>query len=124
MPVGTKVCAMRDGVVVSVKQDSNEGGPNALKEKANLIWVLHEDGSVSKYVHLRENGVEVKIGQKVKASDLIGLSGFTGLANKPHLHVQVDVLKGFSPTDLISINFKGPKGKAFKVEEGKNYSSD
>lgn len=125
MPEGAEVLSIRDGIVVAVKKDSKEGGGlHIAADKANYIYVYHpDDGSIAKYAHLKENGTAVKLGQKVKAGELIGFSGNTGKSNAPHLHLQVDVPKGFSDGDLISIRFQGAKGEPFKVEEGKSYSN-
>src|SRR3989338_9132837 len=123
MPEGSEVLAMRDGVVVSVKEDSNEGGGlHVASDKANHIHIYHpDDGSFAKYVHLKKNGVNVKVGQKIKAGELIGFSGNTGRSTSPHLHVQIDVPKGFNNSDLFPIKFQGSNGEPFKAEEGKSY---
>ena len=121
MPEGTEVTAMRNGTVVFIKEDSNEGGPDKLfLDKANFIWILHSDNSIARYVHLKQNGVLVNVGDKVKTGDLIGLSGNTGYTSGPHLHVQVVLQKGFSETDLIPIRFKGIDGA---LVEGQSYTA-
>ena len=90
MEEGTKVCASRDGLVVAVKEDSNIGGPDeSFMKHGNRITILHEDGSFSDYVHLQYQGAMVRPGDRVKAGQVIGLSGNTGWSTKPHLHFQV-----------------------------------
>ena len=123
MPEGTEFTAMRDGVVIAVKQDSNKGGKNVDPREGNFIWVRHEDGSEAKYVHIQKNGSKVQKGQAVKAGNVIGLSGSTGMADGPHLHVQVIVPKGSKGFDLISILFRGKDGKSIIIEEGKTYGN-
>ncbi|GEM_PF-1450143 len=123
MPEGTEFTAMRDGVVIAIKQDSNKGGKNIGAEYSNFIWILHNDGSIAKYVHMKHKGAKVKVGKEVKAGDVIGISGSTGRASGPHLHVQVDVPKGSKGSDLISIPFKDKNGKSMSIEEGKTYSN-
>ncbi len=98
MKVGQGVCAMRDGVVVGLKQNSNEGGRNKKYfDKANYILLYHADGTFSQYVHLKYNGVLVNIGDKVKKGQTIGYSGNTGYSTTPHLHFGVfkPTLEGF-----------------------------
>ncbi|MBC8106976.1 MAG: M23 family metallopeptidase [Anaerolineae bacterium] len=91
MPEGATICAARDGMVIEVTQNFSEGGINEeFKSKANRILILHDDGTTARYAHLVHNGAKVKIGQKVKAGEPIGLAGATGYAKGPHLHFEVD----------------------------------
>lgn len=111
MNVGQTVCAMRDGIVVGVKQDSNRGGRNKkYYNDANYILIYHEDGAFTQYVHLKYKGSLVKIGDKVKKSQPIGYSGNTGFSTGPHLHFGVfkPTSKGFEsvPYQLNSIPSK------------------
>src|SRR5204862_8275493 len=86
---GTPVCAARDGVIYSYKDDSDEGGPSEkYKDKANYIIIKHTDGSFGCYWHLQKNGVLIKQG-KVSRGQQIGLSGSTGYALWPHLNFSV-----------------------------------
>jgi murein DD-endopeptidase MepM/ murein hydrolase activator NlpD len=90
MDEGTMIYAMRDGVVVDVKEYSNVGCPsNECLKEANFITILHDDNSFSEYAHLKKNGASVNVGKKVKRGELIGYSGNTGWATGPHLHIEV-----------------------------------
>lgn len=53
----------------------------------NCIVIKHAEGLETLYSHQSKN--LVKVGQKVKAGDLIGLTGRTGRATTPHLHLEV-----------------------------------
>jgi murein DD-endopeptidase MepM/ murein hydrolase activator NlpD len=77
-PVGTKVQAPADGVVVSVGQKGAYG---------NSIIVDHGFGVVTRYGHL--SGFNVKAGQRVKRGEVIGFVGDTGRSTAPHLHYEV-----------------------------------
>ena len=87
-----KLAAGADGIVVDVKENSNQGGVNRKYENfENFVEIRHGD-EYSYYGHLKKNGVLVKIGDKVRAGQLIGYSGATGwMANikEPHLHFMV-----------------------------------
>ena len=90
MNTGTKVCAARGGEVVQIKANSKLGGKDIkFRNQANFIIIMHDDGSIAKYVHLKYNGVKVKLGQKVVQGEFIGLSGNTGMTSGPHLHFEV-----------------------------------
>lgn len=92
IPKGEKVCAARGGLVVRVKEDSNTGcSEERCKDQGNFIYILHDDSSLGHYVHFKQNGVKVNVGDKVKKGDVIGYSGETGFANRPHLHFQVNL---------------------------------
>lgn len=84
---GTEVYAAREGIVVITKSDSNRGGANKAYEKdANHVIIEHSDGTLASYDHLKQNGVVIKVGQKIERGQLIGYSGKTGYAQGPHLH--------------------------------------
>jgi len=87
MKKGTKVCAVRDGIVIRVKEDGKKGGANSkYRPDGNLIVIQHSDNSRAGYWHLKYNGVLVNVGDTVKAGQVIALSGKTGYTYFPHLH--------------------------------------
>lgn len=79
---GTEVCAIAKGVVKEVFEDEMMG---------HTVVIEHEDGIVSKYCNLMK-GVVAKVGQSVKAGDVIGGIGSSAVAEcmqPPHLHLEV-----------------------------------
>lgn len=103
--VGTPVLAARAGVVMQVESDFDKAGLNREKYggRANFVRILHEDGSMALYAHLKPEGVLVRVGQRVQAGQQIGLSGNTGFTTGPHLHFAVQVNRGMR---LESIPFR------------------
>jgi murein DD-endopeptidase MepM/ murein hydrolase activator NlpD len=90
MDTNTIICAARDGIVVDVEVSHFVGGSDIkFINYANYIMIYHYDGSYSAYIHLKKDGSLVKIGQTVKAGQIIGYSGNTGRTNGPHLHFMV-----------------------------------
>jgi len=122
MPIGSKVCAARDGTVVAFWQDSDIGGSDPTNRPyANYVVVAHEDGTFAEYVHLKKNGVLVRLGQKVQMHDEIALSGNTGYSSGPHLHFGV-----FSNLDgtnhmTIPIQFTTKSGAIKSLRGGETY---
>jgi murein DD-endopeptidase MepM/ murein hydrolase activator NlpD len=87
MRKGTKICAVRAGIVVRTKKDGTKGGSNIkYRPDGNYIVIQHEDSSRSGYWHLRHSAVFVNVGDTVKQGQVIGLSGRTGYTYFPHLH--------------------------------------
>ncbi|NKF22465.1 M23 family metallopeptidase [Solimonas sp. C16B3] len=80
VPVGTKVHAPADGVVVLAE-------PN-LYYTGGTLMVDHGYGLQSAFLHLSK--LLVKKGQHVKQGDVIALSGMSGRATGPHLDWRVN----------------------------------
>ncbi len=96
LPEGTPVLAARAGTVMQVQAGFQGNGQDREHDlgRANLVRVLHEDGSMAVYAHLKHNGALVRQGQRVQAGQRIGLSGNTGFSAAPHLHFAVQVNAG------------------------------
>jgi murein DD-endopeptidase MepM/ murein hydrolase activator NlpD len=78
VPTGTPVAAMNDGTILLARFLYFEG---------NCVVIDHGQGLLTLYFHMSE--LKVKEGDPVKRGQLIGLSGGTGRATGPHLHVAV-----------------------------------
>ena len=78
VPTGTPVAAMNDGTVLLARPLYFEG---------NFVVLDHVQGLLTLYLHLSE--FKVKEGDQVKRGQIVGLSGGTGRATGPHLHVAV-----------------------------------
>jgi murein DD-endopeptidase MepM/ murein hydrolase activator NlpD len=89
-PTGTAVRAVGDGVVSFAGWQNGYG---------NVIHLQHAGNRETVYAHLSR--VNVKTGQKVTQSDVIGAVGATGWATGPHLHFEVKL--GGKQTDPIKI---------------------
>jgi len=75
-PIGTPVYAMNTGIIVLAASLRNSG---------DTIIVDHGMGVQTVYMHLSE--FKVINGQRVEKGEIIGLSGDTGYAGNPHLHL-------------------------------------
>lgn len=90
VPEGTSVYAMESGTVARIVQHYQMAhqDKNRLQE-VNKVEVLHTDGSVADYVHLKPGSVVLKLCDKVESGQLIGQSGHNGFSSGPHLHVDI-----------------------------------
>jgi len=119
MKKGSKICAARPGTVIATKSDSDKGGlKDEFLDDGNHISIQHDDGSIAHYWHLEQNGVIVKLGDKVTKGQLIGFSGNTGYTAFPHLHFQVIDANGRE----ILPRFYTKRGKIY-LRPGRRYKS-
>jgi len=119
MPIGTAVHAARDGIVVDVASDYYEAGldPNVDGPRANIVRVLHGDGTMSLYAHLNWNSIRVVPGQRVRRGEHIADSGNTGFSSGPHLHFVVQRNDGGRLVS-VPIEFVGPGGTSVMPRRG------
>jgi murein DD-endopeptidase MepM/ murein hydrolase activator NlpD len=92
VPFGTPVAAASDGIVTYVGH---------LPDGAEIVLIAHAGGYVSEYAHLDDTfaAPPVRAGQTVKAGQVIGFVGLTGITTGPHLHFAV--LRNGTPVDPL-----------------------
>ena len=89
--IGNEIKAANSGIVRIAKNRYYAG---------NSVVIDHGSGIYTQYYHLSK--ISVKVGQKVKKGDVIGLSGNSGRVTGPHLHFGVMVNKvQVNPLDFI-----------------------
>jgi murein DD-endopeptidase MepM/ murein hydrolase activator NlpD len=94
VPAGTPVAAINRGTVVLARPLFFEG---------NFVVIDHGQGLLTLYLHLSHIGV--KEGEQVSSGQEIGLSGGTGRATGPHLHLAVRWQGIYvDPATLLSLN--------------------
>lgn len=113
--VGTDVVAVADGVVTDVCQRERVTGiycQNLTSWNSVSIKVCEGEYIVD-YVHIAPKSATVKVGDVVKAGDLLCQSGSVGFSPEPHLHLEVhraDDPQG--PSVKFEISTDSPKGVA------------
>jgi murein DD-endopeptidase MepM/ murein hydrolase activator NlpD len=125
MPEGTIITAARAGRVIELVEKHEAGCPREDCEAFdNYVIVYHEDNTLAKYSHLRQNGVLVELGDEVAAGQPLGESGSTGWAQGPHLHFSI-FLAGYQDPKTLKTRFRlranRPKRRGKKLKEGKFY---
>ena len=90
VPEGTQVLAMEAGIVIRIVQNFHEAHQDLKRlDEVNVIEVLHEDGSLATYAHLKPQSVIPKLCERIKTHQVLGLSGHNGFSSGPHLHVHL-----------------------------------
>ncbi|MEM9981426.1 MAG: peptidoglycan DD-metalloendopeptidase family protein [Bacteroidota bacterium] len=78
LPVGENVYSVFDGII---RISSYNGG------YGNFVVIRHKNGLETLYGHLSK--LRVKVGDEIKAGEIIGKIGSTGYSTGPHLHFSV-----------------------------------
>ena len=124
MPLGSKITAIRDGIVVKIIQNNTKNCfDKYCSQFNNYIIIYHKDGTFSNYSHLNKNGANVRVGDKIKQGQFIGYSGNTGWSSGPHLHIEVYIQR-MNKKETIKTLFKISKNKVVSLEENKKYLRD
>ena len=102
---GKQVLAPADGLVVEAidgVRDNKPGSMNDYSALGNAVIIKHGKNEVSVLAHLKRESLRVKISDKVKMGQIIGLCGNSGNSSEPHLHYHLQ-------NDEIIQNGKGIK---------------
>lgn len=95
VPSGTPVAALNRGTVLLARPLYFEG---------NCVVIDHGQGLLTLYMHLSE--FKVKEGEQIARGQELGLSGGTGRATGPHLHVAVRWQGTYlNPATLLTLQF-------------------
>jgi murein DD-endopeptidase MepM/ murein hydrolase activator NlpD len=117
LPDGTPIYAAREGLVINLQHDKflTAASPVML-DQANMVEILHDDGTIAIYAHLHWDSVRVRPGQRVQRGDYLADSGNTGFSTGPHLHFGVMYNAGAAARS-IPLQFQGPGGSAVTPQQ-------
>lgn len=119
MPEQTSVYAARGGTVVEVAHNNFRGGDDRDRfgAQANLVRILHDDGSFALYAHLSWDSIRVRPGQRVARGEPIAASGNTGFSTGPHLHFVVVRNAGLR-VESVPVTFSAGPGQVVTPQTG------
>ncbi len=88
---GTPIAAFKDGTIIQAQNSTSFG---------NFVAIQHENGVISRYGHCSK--LNVKVGDFVKAGDIVGFVGNTGYSTGNHCHFDLSVNGVFvNPLEII-----------------------
>lgn len=89
-PQGTPIKAIDGGTVITAEYHYSWG---------NHVRVKHDNGQTSLYAHC--SALKVKVGDKLKQGDIVGLVGNTGNSFGAHLHLEISKSTDLSVSSLL-----------------------
>ena len=84
-----RILRIRDGVADRIVLDGEEAEGLQGKECGNGVVMEHEGGLTSQYCHLKMGSIAVRPGMSVTRGTRLGFIGSSGLAQFPHVHLEV-----------------------------------
>jgi hypothetical protein len=86
---GKEVLAPGDGIVTQIIDGSLDVLPGERDRSVgvgNAVIIDHQNGEYSLLCHFKHNSIRIKVGDKIKQGDVLGLCGNTGNTFQPHIH--------------------------------------
>lgn len=90
---GRTIVAGADGTVMATHDGESDrctsgscGGGGGF---GNYVVLQHSDGTLTYYAHMRRSSILVRMGQRVRCGDPLGLVGSSGNSTGPHVHFEV-----------------------------------
>jgi len=110
MKFGDEVTAARAGRVAEVVDFYADDDTNS--SHFNYILVVHEDGTVAFYAHLKQDGIVVKLDDIVEPGQVIALVGHSGMPANYKSVLHFGVYASWPPIEGhdVPINFKNAGG--------------
>ena len=111
---GQPEIAAAPGVVVSAVDGIKDNAPQGTLEDlpamdetvGNHVILRIAPRRFLLYGHMKRGSVRVKVGQRVRAGQLLGQVGNSGNSSTPHLHFQVLTQPTFFPSDSVPYTFR------------------
>lgn len=84
--LGQEIYATKPGFVEHINNKSSYYHSRGF---GNFIIIHHDDGTYTRHAHLSRFPIGLKVGDKVKGTDVVAYLGSTGSSNSPHDHFEV-----------------------------------
>ena len=102
-----EVIYVQEGVTMNWnKPDPPPANIDPSQNLGNYLIIKHKNNELSMYCHQRVGSLKVKVGNKVKTGQNIGLVGQTGWSTGPHLHFVVYINPKPGKPDVLSLKIR------------------
>lgn len=128
---GQKALAPAAGTIVWMRDSLPDNAPGQT-DRANAIGngvvIDHGNGEYSLLAHLQQKSLRVKVGDRVKSGQMLGLVGNSGNTSEPHIHYHLqDGPKPFEaeglPIPFTNIRVNGEPVAKAEVVKGQKVAS-
>jgi murein DD-endopeptidase MepM/ murein hydrolase activator NlpD len=105
---GQPVLAPAGGTVVLVNNTFADNVPGRVEEimpTGNRVLISHGNQEYSLFMHLKQNSIKVKTGQKVKAGQTLGECGNSGNSPAPHFEYRLQNSSGRPLPETVPAQF-------------------
>lgn len=86
-----EVIAAETGIIMARQDGFSDKNCGDSEEEGNCIVLLHSDGSLTTYAHLKKNSITtLPIGSTVEKGAYLGIVASSGNSDAPHLHFEVE----------------------------------
>ncbi len=120
MPNDTDFFAIRAGRVVKIIDHQPNFGNGS---SGNVIIIDHDDGTLALYYHSPPDGFVVEVGDSVEQGQKLGVTGTSGYAGYPHLHLIVVKDSYEWPYQGIPISFNNAYPRHTVLKSYTNYEA-
>lgn len=115
---GERVYAVAEGIIVDIKDTIPENIPQVNGDiipavpirdetvSGNRITLKIKEGCYAFYAHLQPGSIKVKVGDRVRKGQLLGLLGNSGNAVGPHLHFHIGDSNSLNGSEGIPFVFE------------------
>lgn len=86
LPYGTEIQSVADGIVSYIEDPGPMCGSSVMID-SNVNGTLF----TTVYCHMVTKSTKLTVGQSVKAGDIVGQIGLTGITTGPHLHLEIRI---------------------------------
>lgn len=105
---GKELIAPCDGeIVLAVDgiEDNIPGELNPIYVPGNTVILKTENNEYLFFAHFKQNSIKVKLGQKIKKGEVLGLCGNSGNSSEPHLHFHIQNVKDMNVSTGVKCYF-------------------